>query len=347
MKVSIIGASGYTGGELLRLLSLHPKAEIQNIFSRSYAGKYVHDVHPFLKGIINIKFNSLDSLNQVKNSDIVFTCLPHGVSKEIVPKLMDYNVKIIDFSADFRLKEAELYKKWYSFEPKQFDLLNKFVYGIPEIFKEEISKSNYVSIPGCIAIASILALYPFAKRGLIRDVVYIDAKVGSSGSGKNLKVSSMFSERFNSIKAYKPTLHRHTPEIESFLRSILSKNVSVLLSAHAVNNVRGILVTIYLDYYDSISSIWKYYREDYADKKFIRIIRNPRGYYKYPDPKFLIGSNFVDIGFEIDEMNRKTVLMAAIDNLVKGASGNAVQCMNIMFGLNETEGLYIPPIYPV
>jgi len=347
MKVSIVGGSGYTGGELLRILSIHPRVEIQHVFSRSNAGKYIHDVHPLLKGIIKMKFTSLDNLNLIKNSDVVFSCLPHGVSKEMIPKIIDYNVKIIDLSGDFRLKEASLYKRWYHFEHKNPEILAKFVYGIPEIFKEEISKAKYVSVPGCIAIASILALYPFAKRGLIKNTVYIDAKVGSSGSGKNLKISSIFSERFNSIKAYKPAMHRHSPEIETYLQLISNKKFNVLLAAHTVNIVRGILATIYLDHYEELPQIWKYYREDFGNEKFIRIIRNPRGYYKYPDPKFLLGSNFVDIGFEIDEINRKIVLMVALDNLVKGASGNAIQCMNIMFGLNEDEGLNIPPIYPI
>jgi|BEDMetMinimDraft_2_1075160.scaffolds.fasta_scaffold00478_8 N-acetyl-gamma-glutamyl-phosphate reductase, common form len=347
MKVSIIGASGYTGGELLRLLVQHPEVEIKYIFSRKNEGKYVHEIHPFLKNILNIKFASFNNIESAFNSDIIFSCVPHGVSMNIIPSLIESGVKIIDLSADFRLKSVEEYKAWYNIDHKNPELLNEFIYGIPEINKEKISSASLVSNPGCIAIASILALYPFAKRRKISDLIFIDAKVGSSGSGRSIKLSSIFSERFGSIRAYKAAMHRHTPEIEEQLRMYSGVNLNVSLSAHSVNNVRGILVTSYVNYYDDVSNIWSYFREDYGSEKFVRIIRNPSGIYKLPDPKFLIGSNFVDIGFELDNRNKKTIIISALDNLVKGAAGNAIQCMNLMFGLKETEGLLFPPIYPV
>jgi [amino group carrier protein]-6-phospho-L-2-aminoadipate/5-phospho-L-glutamate reductase len=350
MKVGVVGASGYVGGELLRLLVVHPKVEIMMVTSRASAGEYVHRKHPSLKGFIELTFSPMELEKLANKCDLVFVSVPHGSAVDIVKDLHSRGTKIIDLSADFRLKKPEDYIKWYGWEHPYPDLLLESKYGVPEIHRQEIKNSRLVSCPGCMAVTSILALKPLVENKLI-DMAHIvvDSKIGSSGAGASDSSGTHHAMRYGVIRPYKPAKHRHTGEIEQEL-SLISKNkVNVSMSPHAVNLVRGILTTnhVFLNSAVSELDLWKYYRNSYGKEPFIRLIRDKKGIYKFPDPKFVVGSNFCDIGFDIDEDNRRIVALSASDNLMKGAAGSAIQNMNIMSGFDETEGLRYTPLTPV
>lgn len=349
VKVGVIGASGYAGGELLRILLNHPEVELAFATSRTYQGEYLFRAHPNLRGFTEMRF-SPNSIDLMLKADFLFSALPHGESIKIIPELVKNGLPIVDLSADFRLKDEELYKLWYGFEHPYPDLLKKFVFSVPELNREEIRNSKLASSPGCMAITSILALVPIAKRlKLDNERIVIDSKIGSSGAGGKPSLSTHFSERFNVVRPYKPAGHRHQAEVEQAISIFAGVDCKVSMSAHAVNMVRGILCTIHTFPIQQFSQldIWRAYREEYAGCKFIRMIKDKKGKYKLPDPKIVIGSNFCDIGFEIDDRSRRLVLLSATDNLIKGAAGNAVQTMNIMLNLREESGLSVAPIYPV
>lgn len=349
IRVSIVGASGYVGGEILRILSLHQHVEIVSLTSRQYAGEYVHKAHPNLKGIINAKFTGDDPLKASSNADVVFLALPHKASVKVVPKLMETGVRIIDMSADFRLKSPESYVRWYGYEHPYPDLLKKFVYGLAELHRDELKGAKYVSVPGCMASASIIGLAPLVKKYAPAGPIIVDAKIASSGAGGKPSPSTHFSERYGVIRPYKPTGHRHTGEIEQELSGVANRKIDVAMSAHAVNMVRGILTTSHFmtDSGAKLPDIWKAYREFYTAEPFVRFMMDKTGIYRFPDPKVVIGSNFADVGFDIDPYINRIVVLTAIDNLMKGAAGSAVQSMNLMFGLNEKEGLNMAALHPV
>jgi N-acetyl-gamma-glutamyl-phosphate/LysW-gamma-L-alpha-aminoadipyl-6-phosphate reductase len=350
MKVGVVGASGYVGGELLRLLVVHPKVEVNMVTSRQKAGEYVHRVHPSLKGFIDLTFSPLDMEKLVNSCDIVFTSVPHGKSNKIVNELYGRGMKIIDLSADFRLKNPKDYVKWYGWEHPFPELLSKSVYGVPELHREDIKKSRLVSCPGCMAVTSLLALKPLIENNLIdTEHIVVDSKIGSSGAGVKANAGTHHAMRYGVIRPYKPAKHRHTGEIEQELGLIAKKTVKVSMSPHAVNIVRGILTTNHTFLRKPMSELelWKVYRNSYRSEPFLRFIRDKKGLYKFPDPKFLIGSNFCDIGFDIDEDNQRLVSLSASDNLMKGAAGSAIQNMNILYGFDETEGLKYTPLTPV
>lgn len=350
MKVGVVGASGYVGGELLRLLVVHPKVEVNMVTSRQKAGEYVHRVHPSLKGFIDLTFSPLDMEKLVNSCDIVFTSVPHGKSNKIVNELYGRGMKIIDLSADFRLKNPKDYVKWYGWEHPFPELLSKSVYGVPELHREDIKKSQLVSCPGCMAVTSLLALKPLIENNLIdTEHIVVDSKIGSSGAGVKANAGTHHAMRYGVIRPYKPAKHRHTGEIEQELGLIAKKTVKVSMSPHAVNIVRGILTTNHTFLRKPMSELelWKVYRNSYRSEPFLRFIRDKKGLYKFPDPKFLIGSNFCDIGFDIDEDNQRLVSLSASDNLMKGAAGSAIQNMNILYGFDETEGLKYTPLTPV
>jgi len=349
LSVAIIGGSGYVGGELTRLIYLHPEVKLKATYSRSHAGKYIHSVHPNLRGILEMTFTGDDPVELASSSDITFLCLPHGQSSKIVPDIARSNTRIIDLGADFRLKEQSAYTKWYGFQHPAPDLLNEFVYGLPELHRKEIATTRKVAVPGCMATSAILSLAPIIKEGLDDGRIIVDAKVGSSGSGGKPSLATHFSERYNVVRIYKPTGHRHTAEIIQELSMLQKRKLEVSMSAHSVNMVRGIETTSHVLTYSlpSVKDVWKIYRTFYSGSTFVRIVRDLHGVNKYPDPKFTIGSNFVDVGFDVDPEAKRVVVIGALDNLVKGAAGNAVQCMNIMLGLDESEGLNSPPIHPV
>lgn len=350
MKVGVIGASGYVGGELLRLLVVHPDVELSVLTSRQNAGEYVHRIHPSLKGFINLTFSSMELDKLTKQCDLIFVSVPHGNALNIVKELYSTGIKIVDLSADFRLKNAEDYVKWYGWEHPYPDLLSKSVYGIPEIHRNKIKDAQLVSCPGCMAVTSILALKPLIENKLIdTSHIIVDSKIGSSGAGSNDSTGTHHAMRYGVIRPYKPSKHRHTGEIEQELSILSGERIKVSMSPHAVNLVRGILTTNHVFPKSPMSEIelWKVYRNSYKEEPFIRLIRDKKGFYKFPDPKFVVGSNFCDVGFDIDENTNRIVALSASDNLMKGAAGSAVQNMNLMCGFSETDGLRYTPLTPV
>ncbi|MDE1858068.1 MAG: N-acetyl-gamma-glutamyl-phosphate reductase [Thaumarchaeota archaeon] len=352
VRVGILAASGYIGGELLRLLLQHPEAQVTTATSRKYAGEYVFRVHPNLRGMTELKFSANDATKVIADSDVVFAALPHGESVKIVPQIADAGLRVVDLSADFRLSDKGLYPSWYGYDHPRPDLLEKFVFSIPEINRDEVRGARLVSSPGCMAITAILALAPLLKEkalGIDRDHIVVDAKVGSSGAGGKPSLSTHFSERFSVVRPYSPAGHRHSAEIEQVLAAMAGEQVKVSMSAHAVNMVRGILVTSHLFMANGAKplDIWKAYRSMYAGSYFVRLVRDKQGPFRLPDPKLVVGSNFCDVGFEIDERNGRLVALSATDNLIKGAAGNAIQSMNLMMGFDEKTGLAMAPLHPV
>ncbi|MFQ6025485.1 MAG: N-acetyl-gamma-glutamyl-phosphate reductase [Nitrosopumilaceae archaeon] len=350
MKVGIVGASGYVGGEVLRLLIGHPKVEVTMVTSRQHVGEYLSRIQPSLKGFTDMTFSELDYDKMSDMCDIVFTAVPHGTATEIVKSLYDRGMKIIDLSADYRLHNASEYDKWYGWQHPHAELLSKSVFGIPEIHREKIKNAQLVSCPGCMAVTSILALYPLVKNDLIdTDHIVVDAKIGSSGAGATSGSGTHHAMRSGVIRPYKPAKHRHTGEIIQELSEVAGKKVKISMSPHAVDIVRGILCTNHTFLTKEVKEIdvWKIYRQQYQDEKFTRLIRDKKGFYKFPDPKFVVGSNFCDIGFDLDEDNQRLVALSASDNLMKGAAGSAIQNMNVMLGFDEMDGLRYSPLTPV
>ena len=351
-RIGVVAASGYIGGELLRLLLQHPEVELTAATSRKYAGEYLFRVHPNLRGVTELKFSDYDLARITDRTDLVFTALPHGESVRYVPQLFSAGLKIVDLSADYRLRDPGQYATWYGYEHPSPDLLEKFVYAIPEINRDEVKHASLVSSPGCMAITSILALAPLLKNRdlqIDRDHIVVDAKIGSSGAGGKPSTSTHFSERFGVVRPYAPAGHRHSAEIEQVLSSVSGETVKVSMSAHAVNMVRGILSTCHL--FSSVEieplNLWKTYRSMYSGSFFIRFVRDKKGPFRLPDPKLVIGSNFCDIGFETERRTGRLVTLSAVDILIKGAAGNAIQSMNLMLGLDEKTGLDMAPLHPV
>lgn len=350
MRVGIIGASGYVGGELLRLLLSHPHVEVTSATSRKYSGEFIHRVHPNLRGVTNSRFISPNSSKITDSCDLLFMAMPHGSSSKFLPPFLASGLRIIDTSADFRLKNPIDYQKWYGWEHSCPELLRKAVYGLPELHRKEIKKANLVACPGCTATSAILALAPVVEADKVeKDKIVVDVKIGSSGAGAKPSLSTHHAERSGVVRPYKPVGHRHTPEIEQELSTLAGDSVIASMSLHAVSMVRGILTTChtFLTSPLTITDVWRCYREFYQGEPFIRFVRDRKGVFRFPDPKIVVGSNYCDIGFEIDERVDRLVIMSAIDNLVKGAAGTAVQNMNIMLGLDERTGLGHPGLHPV
>ncbi len=334
------------------MLLQHPEVELKVATSRSYVDEYIFRVHPNLRGITDLTFTKYNQGTLTDKTDVVFTALPHGESVKYIPQLASTGLKIIDLSADFRLKDPSRYKTWYGFEHPYPDLLEQFTYAIPELNREEIKHARLVSSPGCMAITSILALAPLLKQTSFpvdRDHIVVDTKIGSSGAGGKPSISTHFSERYNVVRPYKPAGHRHSAEIEQVLSALAGEEVKVSMSAHAVNMVRGILSTCHL--FSSSNpqpiEIWKSYRSMYEGSYFVRLVRDKKGPFRLPDPKIVIGSNFCDVGFELEVRTGRIIALGATDNLIKGAAGNALQSMNLMMGFDEKTGLNYAPLHPV
>lgn len=348
MKVGVVGASGYVGGETLRLLVNHPKVEITEVTSRQHVGEYLHRVQPSLKGFTDLAFTELDYERLAERCDLVFTAVPHGTATEIVKALYDRGVKVIDLSADYRLHDQAGYEKWYGWQHPHPDYLPKSVFGVPELHRDEIKNAQLVSCPGCMAVTSVLALAPLIREGLIdTEHIIVDSKIGSSGAGSGSGTAHAM--RAGVIRPYKPAKHRHTGEIEQELSEIAGSKIRVSMSPHAVDVVRGILCTnhTFLKKEADEKELWKVYRRAYGGERFVRLIRDKKGLYKFPDPKFLVGSNFCDIGFDLDADNNRLIALSASDNLMKGAAGSAIQNMNVMCGFDEMDGLKYTPLTPV
>lgn len=321
ISASIIGASGYAGGELLRLLLHHPRVDLQQLTSRRYAGEPITLVHPNLRGRTELRFSSMDEL---ASCDVLFVALPNGHSTDYMKGFRKRAPRIIDLGADFRLSKD-------------------FVYGLAELHRDKLRKARLVACGGCEATAIILALYPLVKHGLLQGEAIADVKIGSSAAGGKPSAATHHPERQGVLRSYKPTNHRHQAEVEQELGR------SVEMSATAVNLVRGVLVTIHtrLAQDKTEKDVWQAYRRVYGREPFIRMVKASRGLYRYPEPKLIWGTNFCDIGFERDADSSRLVVLSSIDNLGKGTAGQAVQAMNIMFGFPETMGLEFSGLHPI
>ena len=350
MRIGIIGGTGYVGGELLRILLLHPQAEVTMVTSRQSAGEYIFNVHPNLRGLTQLKFVPMGVAEMQKNCDLIFTATPHGGSQNLVPKLLEAGLKVIDMSADFRLKNPADYETYYGWKHAHPELLKEAAYGLPELHREEIKKARLVGCPGCMATATILAMVPIVKAGLVeKNRLVADLKVGSSGGGSKPTPASHHPERAGGVRPYQVVGHRHIGEVEQEVNAVSSEPVTVSFTPHAVNMVRGILVTIHgfatrpLEAKD----VWKALRGMYGSEPFIRFVKYQKGCYQLPDPKVTQGTNFCDIGFEIDPHANRLLVFSAIDNMVKGASGQGVQCLNLMMSIDEKTGLKSAGFHPM
>ncbi len=338
MRVAVFGASGYTGGELLRLLAMHP-AEVAVATSREHAGKPVYTVHWHLKGFYSMKFKHMEEALS-EDFDAAFLALPHGVSMKIAPSLLEQGIKVIDLSADYRLKSPEEYRRWYGIEHPHPDLLEKAVYGLPELHREEIRRAELVASPGCNATAAILASAPLVELGA--DLLIADIKVGSSEAGAKPTKGTHHPERSSTVRPYSPSGHRHSAEAAQELSSLAGRVVRVTLIPHSVSAVRGAFASVHTELEVDESLLWKSFARFYAGEPFIRVLQ--RGV--MPSLNNVVGSNFADIGFSSEPRIPRASGFSAIDNLVKGAAGQAIQAFNIMIGLDERTGLYNPPLHP-
>ncbi len=336
VKVGIIGATGYAGSELVRILSQHKDAELVYLASHSYAGKKFSDIYPYYKNIVDLTLEE-DNLDKAADkADVVFIALPHGIASKVVNEDILSRCKIIDLGADFRIHDKEVYEKWYKVEHFGEDILKEAVYGLPEIHRDEIRKARLVANPGCYTTCSILTLYPLLKNHLIEDdSIVIDAKSGTSGAGRGEKVANLFCEVNESIKAYGVTTHRHTPEIEQELSLASLSSITIDFTPHLIPMQRGILATCYgkLKAGATEEDVKRAYSDAYSSEPFIRLLDT------LPETRFVRGSNYVDISYKINSRTGRIIAVGAIDNLVKGAAGQAVENMNILFDLDEREGL--------
>jgi N-acetyl-gamma-glutamyl-phosphate reductase len=343
-RVGIIGATGYTGVELLRLLLHHPEVEVTALTSQKYAGVPIDQVFPSLMKHLQLKCEEL-AVDQIsKKTDFIFTAVPHKTAMETVPLFYRVGKRIVDLSADFRFKDAGVYERWYQ-KHTSADLLPESVYGLPELHRDKIRNAKIVGNPGCYPTGALIGLIPLVEKGMVSlENIVIDSKSGVSGAGRDVVLESLFCEVNEGVKAYKIFEHRHLPEIEQELSGMTQKKVAVTFVPHLIPMDRGILTTIYL----LLTKKWKTeevlnaFQEHYQKEPFIRIY--PKG--KLPNTKDVRGSNYCDIGVKVNEADGRTVIITAIDNLVKGASGEAVQNMNIMLGFPETMGLEALPLSP-
>lgn len=345
IRVGIIGATGYAGGELVRILSGHKDAEIKWYGSRSYIDQKYADVYRNMFQIVDAVCMDDNMEELASQVDVIFTATPQGLCASLVNEDILSKTKIIDLSADFRLKDVKVYEEWYKIEHKAPQFIEEAVYGLCEVNRESVKGARLVANPGCYTTCSILTAYPLAKEGLIdMDTLIIDAKSGTSGAGRGAKVQNLFCEVNENMKAYGVASHRHTPEIEEQLGYAAGKPVTLSFTPHLVPMNRGILATEYAKLTRDVSweDVKAVYDNYYGDEKFIRVLDRD----VCPETKWVEGSNYVDIGFKIDPRTNRIIMMGAIDNLVKGAAGQAVQNMNLMFGLKESEGLELVPLFP-
>ncbi len=344
IKVSIAGATGYTGIELLRLLLNHPNVEIQTLTADSHAGKNIQEVAPSLRGWVDHTLVKLEP-SIAKECDLLFLALPHTTSMKQVPELLNGKCKIVDLSADYRLRDPVVYEHWYQTPHINSKALKDAVYGLPELHRDSIRSAQLVANPGCYPTGAILALAPLMQLdGIDLDSIIIDSKSGVSGAGRKLSLGTHFCESNEGVSAYGLAEHRHTPEIEQELSNLSKQKVTVSFSPHLMPMIRGILTTIYIN----TSSEWnrasliKIFADFFQSEHFIRVLPEAQ----YANTHHVTGSNFCDIGIQFDKRNQRAIITSAIDNLMKGASSQAVQNMNIMLNIDETLGLGLPPQFP-
>lgn len=350
IKVGIIGATGYAGGELVRLLQGHKNVEIKWYGSRSYIDKKYYEVYQNMFEIVEDTCLDDNMEALAEQVDVIFTATPQGLCASMVNEEILSKVKIIDLSADFRIKDVSVYEEWYKLHHPSPQFIEEAVYGLCEINREKVKQARLVANPGCYTTCSILTCYPLVKEGLIDpNTLIIDAKSGTSGAGRGAKLDNLFCEVNENMKEYGVATHRHTPEIEEQLGYAAGKEIVINFTPHLVPMNRGILATEYatlnrkadgsLPTYEELKAAYDKY---YANEKFVRVLEKD----VVPETKWVEGSNYVDVNFKIDERTGRVVMMGALDNLVKGAAGQAVQNMNLLFGLDESEGLNLVPMFP-
>ncbi len=345
IRVAVVGASGYTGVELLRLLVNHPAVEITALTSESYADAPIEEVFPSLFGMLNLTCKKFDAQEVAKRADLIFLAVPHKTAMTAAVELHPSGRKIIDLSADFRFRNPAVYRQWYGVDHAAPELLKEAVYALPEFYRQQLTTARLAAAPGCYPTAALLGLLPLLKREIIDpDTLIIDAISGASGAGRKPDLPLHFAELQDNCKAYKIACHRHTPEIEQELSRAVGREVLVTFTPHLVGTVRGILATMTATLVTSkdAEQLRALYHDWYQDEPFIRIL--PEG--RLPETKQVRGSNFCDIGLAVDARTRRVIVVSAIDNLVKGASGQAIQAMNVMMGLDERTGLQLAPLFP-
>lgn len=345
IKAGIIGSTGYAGVELVRLLTQHRYVEIKWYGSRSYIDKKYYEVFNNMFQIVDEKCMD-DNMDELAEAvDVIFTATPQGLCSTLVNEEILKKVKIVDLSADFRIKDVATYEKWYGLEHKSPEFIEEAVYGLCEINRDKVKNARLVANPGCYPTCSFLSIYPMVKEGLIDpNTIIIDAKSGTSGAGRGAKVNNLFCEVNENIKAYGVTTHRHIPEIEEQLSYASGTDVVINFTPHLVPMNRGILVTAYASLkkdvkYDAVKAVYDKY---YSNETFVRVLDKDVP----PETRWVEGSNYVDVNFKIDERTHRIIMMGALDNVIKGAAGQAVQNMNLMFGFEETEGLMQVPMFP-
>lgn len=343
-KVSILGATGYAGAELLKLILQHPNATLTHITSESHTGQALADVYPHMRGITDLTLESMDNLEAIaKDSDFIFIALPHGHAMAVGKALVDTPVKIIDLGADYRFSDTKVYEAWYHVPHTHPGAPS--VYGLAELNREAIKSAKIIGNAGCYTTASILALAPLVKNHMIQtNSIIIDAKSGTSGAGRSAKLDTHYPEFYDAFKAYGVATHRHTPEIEAALGKLNGAPIMLNFTPHLVPMSRGILATAYANLNEGVTpdAVSQAFEKAYATEPFVRLL----GLNAYPNTKYVRGSNFIDIAWHIDERTGRVIVLSAIDNLVKGAAGQAVQNFNIACGYEETTGLKLVPMYP-
>lgn len=337
IKVAVLGATGYAGIELVRILSNHPEVSIEFLGSHSFDGQKISEVYQNFAHILDKECKELD-LDEVAKCDVAFTALPHGASKTVIPALVEKGIKVIDLSGDFRYDDVKVYEKWYGEEHSSPELLKESVYGLCELHRDKIKDARLVGNPGCYTTCSILGAAPLLAKGLAEAKnIIVDAKSGVTGAGRTTQLPYAFCECTENTKAYKIATHRHTSEIEQELSKLAGEEIIISFTPHLIPQKRGIFSTIYINLKEkhTTEEIVNLYKEYYKDEFFVRV----KNAGELPETKHVAGSNFVDIGVVVDERLNRAVVTSTIDNLFKGAAGQAVQNMNILFGLDETTGL--------
>ena len=346
IKIGIVGASGYSGSELLRFLVNHPgELQVALCTSETYAGQCIESVLPNLRGFLSAKFEPLDIDSLKERVDAVVLAVPHKVAMSFVPKILKQGLRVVDFSADYRLEDAETYQTWYHTEHTSSELMPQAIYGLPERYRAKIRDAQLVANPGCYPTSAILAAMPLVAQGVVElDSIIVDSKSGISGAGPKPSENTHYPNRESNVVAYNIGVHRHTPEIEQELGAVASEPIRVTFTPHLVPMTRGILSTVYMRLTEEMSTqeALSIYSGFYENESFVRVLPSET----YPQTKAVLGSNYCDVGLEVDTRTRRVVAMAAIDNLGKGAAGAVVQNLNLMFGFKETDGLKVPGMMP-
>ncbi len=345
LKAAVVGASGYTGGEVLRLLANHPRVEVAHVTADTHAGKSVAAIFPSLRGIVDRACERFDPAAVARAADVAFLCLPHKTSMEVGASLHRMGTRVIDLSADFRLKDPAAYREWYGLDHVAPELLREAAYGLPELHGPRIAAARLVAVPGCYPTGAVLGLAPLVARHLVDlDSIVIDSISGASGAGRKPELGLHFSELNENARAYSVARHRHTPEIEQELSALAGREVLVAFTPHLAPLTRGILTTLHVTLTSRrrAGDLLAAYAEHYRECPFVRVL--PEG--EFPETKHVAGSNFCDLGVAVEPRTGRGVVVTAIDNLVKGAAGQAIQCLNLMAGWDEATGLRLPALYP-